>query len=381
MVGLEEYSGASRFRLLLDAWRSLSGRIDPALSCMSMRTRSMYGLNGAIQSLLLRIQEKSFLDALESAMPQPPIFVLGFWRSGTTFLHELLCCDPRFGFPSTYACLNPAHFLLSERWIHPQRHRTVRRPMDDMRYSWSSPQEDEFALLALGAPSAYQALLVPSLMRDVNQLLTNDQNLWWDKFEYFLKLLTVQQGKPMILKSPTHGYRLAILQKKFPGAKYVVIERNPYEVFASNLKLWRILTGRYSLEQCSEHQLQQFILDAYVLHERIVSEAIRNSQPGLFAKIRYENLVVNPVEQISRLYQALNLGDLGTRSRLESYLDSTSNHRRNPLRLSPSQRDRVESAWGHIIQRKAYTWDANYIDSTEEVMAGTGSEDNVSNLF
>ena len=38
--------------------------------------------------------------------------------------------------------------------------------MDNMQYSWTSPQEDEFALLCMGAPSAYESLLVPSLMAD-----------------------------------------------------------------------------------------------------------------------------------------------------------------------------------------------------------------------
>lgn len=377
MVDLDQDSPANRFRLLLGTWRSLARRIDPSLSCLNWRTRTLYFLNGAMQSFLLRIQEKSFSDALATVVPPAPIFVLGFWRSGTTLLHELLCCDPRFGFPSTFACLNPAHFLLSEPWIRPHQHRRVRRPMDDMHYSWSSPQEDEFALLGLGAPSAYEALLVPSLMRDVKHLLdlpsrpAEDQNLWWDKFEYFLKLLTIQQGKPMILKSPTHGFRLAILQKRFPGARYVLIERNPYEVFASNLKLWRTLTARYSLERCSQPQLQDFILDAYLLHEKTVSEEIRNSPPGLFAKIRYEELIANPLDQISRLYQALNLGDFTrARPRLESHLDSSSGHRRNRFRLSRAQRELIESAWGGIIEQKGYSWPANYIDSTEGVMTG-----------
>src|SRR5215471_6092399 len=161
----------TRLHLLLGTWRSLVPNIDLSCSRLTFRIRVLYWLNSALQSLLHQIQKKSVADQLANLVLPAPIFVLGFWRSGTTLLHELLCCDSRFGFPSTYACLNPAHFLLSERWTVPHFDREVARPMDDVRYSWASPQEDEFALLTLGAPSAYRALIVPSLMRNVNLLL------------------------------------------------------------------------------------------------------------------------------------------------------------------------------------------------------------------
>src|SRR5437870_9111498 len=40
-----------------------------------------------------------------------PIFILGHWRTGTTLLHEFLILDPRHGYPTTYECLDPNHFL------------------------------------------------------------------------------------------------------------------------------------------------------------------------------------------------------------------------------------------------------------------------------
>src|SRR5579862_3841860 len=254
MIDAERDHSTSRLHLRLATWKSLVRNIDPNCIRVTRHARALYWLNSAVQSLLHQIQKKSFGDQLVNLVPPAPVFVLGFWRSGTTFLHELLCCDSRFGFPSTYACLNPTHFLLSERWTASHFNREVARPMDDLRYSWASPQEDEFALLALGAPSAYGALIVPSLMRDVDRLLllearmVEDQELWCETFEYFLKLLTLQQRKAMVLKSPTHGYRMKMLQKRFPEARFVLIERNPYEVFASNLKLWRTLTSKYGLE-------------------------------------------------------------------------------------------------------------------------------------
>jgi hypothetical protein len=122
-----------RLRLPLPAWRCLAQKLDPQRSSLTWRTRLLYALSGATHSALTRIQDLSYADALKAAVPSPPIFLLGFWRSGTTFLHELISCDPRFGFPSTYACLNPAHFLLTGEWIRKQEQPQSRCPMDDQR--------------------------------------------------------------------------------------------------------------------------------------------------------------------------------------------------------------------------------------------------------
>ncbi|HEV2396681.1 MAG TPA: sulfotransferase [Candidatus Sulfotelmatobacter sp.] len=375
-------SPADRLRLLLGTWKSLVRQIDPGATRLTRRMHALYWTSSAAQSLLQLIQNRSFADQLVTTVPPAPLFILGFWRSGTTLLHELLCCDTRFGFPSTYACLNPAHFLLSERWIQSRSNERVRRPMDNLRYSWASPQEDEFALLALGAPSAYQALLVPSLMRSASQLLwlrerpRNDEDLWWTRFHHFLKLLTIQQGKAMVLKSPTHGYRLQILQQRFPESRYVLIQRNPYEVFASNMKLWRTLVARYGLECCSDSQLEEFILAAYVLHHAIVSEGIQRAAPGSFAVVRYEDLVASPLDQISRVYSALGLRDFeGARPRMDGYLAKVSGHTRNHLMLSSTQRTAVDLAWGDIIREEGYSWSDCHVDlidgiSKQEANAG-----------
>lgn len=360
---------SDQFRLLLSTWQSLSSKIDPKRSRLTLRTRTLYWLNSAVQSLLHKLQKKSFQDDLAKMAPPAPIFVLGFWRSGTTFLHELLCCDSRFGFPSTYACLNPAHFLLSGRRVLQGNLREAARPMDDLRYTWASPQEDEFALLSLGAPSPYEALIVPSLMNNAKWLLDlrerpgEDQEQWSDTFDYFLKLLTLEQKKTMVLKSPTHGYRMRTLQSKFEQARFVIIERNPYEVFASNLKLWRTLTSRYALECCSDRELEQFILDAYVLHQNAVSQGMEHCVPGYVCEVRYEDLVKDPIEQISRIYTQLNMEDFETvRPRLDEYLKKVSTHQRNRLRISRSQKTQVDARWGEIIKRREYHWPENSID-------------------
>ena len=44
----------------------------------------------------------------------PPVFIIGHWRSGTTFLHELISNDPQFAYVSLWYTLAPESFLALE---------------------------------------------------------------------------------------------------------------------------------------------------------------------------------------------------------------------------------------------------------------------------
>jgi hypothetical protein len=358
-----------RLRLSLTAWRRLACRIDPTRSQLKFRTNLAYWLASAGHSLLFRLQDASRADELKVVSPRHPIFVLGFWRSGTTLLHELLCCDARFGFPSTYACMNPSHFLLTEAWAarHTAQQRAT-RPMDSMSYSWASPQEDEFALLALGAPSPYESLVVPSLMRDpralvdLRQRTPAERQRWADALRSFLRLLTLQQGKTIVFKSPPHGFKLSLLLSIFPDARYVIIERNPYEVFASNLKLWRTLMNLYALESLSSEEIEHFVLAAYVIHEEAISEGTRIMGADRVVRVRYEDLVADPVGQMARLYGELDLGNFDSAGPLmEKYATGVSDHVRNRFTISSAQKARVEECWGQFISGKHYQWPDQYL--------------------
>jgi hypothetical protein len=356
-------------RLTSTAWHRLLSKADAHGIDLPFKSKLSYKISSITSSALLYLQNASYADALQAANPLPPIFLLGFWRSGTTLLHELFCVNPRFGYPSTYTCMNPTHFLLSESFMPGDtKRRTVLRPMDEMKYSWASPQEDEFALLSLGAPSPYEALLLPSLMLDPPSLLDlhtsspNEVAQWKNSLLLFLRLLTVQQNKPIILKSPPHGFRLHLLSSMFPEARYVVIERNPYEVFASNLKLWRTLTDTYGMTSASMESIEAFVLAAYVLHEETIAKGSRCVPAGCLAKVRYEDLVAEPVKQIARLYAELGLDEFeSVRPKVETHALRVAGHVRNHFLLTDSQKARVEGAWGQLIHAKNYKWDERFV--------------------
>jgi hypothetical protein len=52
-------------------------------------------------TVMSRVQRLVFGRRIDATVIQPPLFIIGHWRSGTTFLHELLLLDERFTCPTT----------------------------------------------------------------------------------------------------------------------------------------------------------------------------------------------------------------------------------------------------------------------------------------
>src|SRR6266542_5002696 len=115
---------------------------------------------------LLRFLQNVFWGSRVRRTPidAAPLFIVGHWRTGTTLLHELLILDERHTYPTTYECLEPNHFLLTERFLPRLLPFLMpsRRPVDNMPAGWDRPQEDEFALCMLGQPSPYLTIAFPN---------------------------------------------------------------------------------------------------------------------------------------------------------------------------------------------------------------------------
>lgn len=121
-------------------------------------------------------------------VPEKSVVIVGLWRSGTTLMHELLAAATGFSAPQTWQCMNAANFRLQGQ---PEGISVVPRPMDGMVVSAASPQEDEFALLTLGVPSAYRAFLMPhrlaALHFTLDQSHWRNDSAWLEIWEDFLK--------------------------------------------------------------------------------------------------------------------------------------------------------------------------------------------------
>jgi hypothetical protein len=248
----------------------------------------------------------------------PPIFVLGHWRSGTTLMHELLHLDDRFASPSTFQCFAPWHFLLSEPWMLRFGNFLLpdKRPMDNMKAGWSYPQEDEFALMILGAPTPYYWIAfsehpVPHMdSLGSHSFDAKDLMHWKRLIDWFFRALTYHTGKPLIIKSPPHTGRLGILADMYPTAKFIHMVRDPRKLHPSTLRLWRALSETQGFQvHKNEEQLHRFVVDsAHRMYDSF--EMDRQKIPAnQIIDVRYEALVANPAETLRSIYDRLELGD------------------------------------------------------------------------
>jgi hypothetical protein len=315
--------------------------------------------------LLLRLVQEAWLGRriARTSLRQAPLFILGHWRTGTTFLHELLILDKRHTYPNTYECLEPNHFLLTEgfitRWLHflmPSR-----RPMDNMAAGWDRPQEDEFALCMLGLPSPYLTIAFPNRppqypeYLDLVGLSPRALDAWKRGFVGFLRRLAYKDPRRLVLKSPPHTCRIPTLLQLFPDAHFVHIVRDPYVVFPSTVNLWKSLYQAHGLQRPTFAGLDEYVLTSFTRLYARLEEGRKLIDPARFHELRYEDLTRDPVGQVRALYEHLGLGGFEElRPRLEQYVAGLSGYETNRYDLPPARRDEITRRWGEVIRKYGY---------------------------
>jgi len=312
-----------------------------------------------ISELLYKKKAESLPD------DEPPIFVVGHWRSGTTLLHDLFSEDPNLAYPTTYECFFPHHFLLTEgtldhafKVLLPKR-----RPQDDVPVGFNRPQEEEFAMIMLGEGSPYNTMAWPrrgpaeSDYLDFKGLPEKKVKSWADAFMWFYRRIKLKHGKRLVMKTPGNAARLKVLTKLFPDARFVYIARNPLDVFPSTVKLWRALYSTQGLH--NPPQLDAW-LDDYVLDMfqrlTVAFEEDRHLIPeDRLVEIRYEDLVKDPIASMRDIYQRLGIPKFDeAEGPMRAILTDRSDHRVSSYRLPKDIARKVADRLKPFIDRYGY---------------------------
>jgi omega-hydroxy-beta-dihydromenaquinone-9 sulfotransferase len=347
-----------------DRWRRLlaSNQVDPGY-----RHRAAFLTLLSLRNSYYRRQEERRYGAAiaETRIEEPPLFILGHWRSGTTHLHNLLALDPQFAAPNGIQVTSPHTFLSIEPVL--RRHFAgwlpSTRPMDNVAIGLETPQEDEFAMCVTCLRSPFLGMAAfPRRAAHYDRYLTFrdvphvEVEEWKSAFIEFLKKLTLRHGRPLLLKSPTHTGRIRLLLALFPSARFIHIHRHPYPVFQSTQHLLRRLWPIHALQAPPEDVDDQILQRHTRMYDAFFEERSL-IPPGQFWEIGFEDLLTDPVREVRRAYDQLSIpGFDAIRPRLQGYLATLSDYRNNRFEpLSPAERERVAGSWSRSFEAWGYT--------------------------
>ena len=308
----------------------------------------------------------------ELAEMPPPVFILGHWRSGTTHLYNAMSLGG-FGYVPPLAVGLPWDMFGLARALRPllERQLPERRFIDDIPVTPTSPQEDEIAIANMSPLSFYHGLYFP---REFDRLIDRgvffdgcsevEIARWQSRFGYFMRKLALQQGKRLLIKNPVYTARPAMLKGMFPGAKFIHIHRNPFDVFLSMRNFHARLLDVMALQDVPEGlDIDATILRVYArMMERFEAETAGWGAPD-FVELPYDLLDRAPMVALERIYAGLELdGFEAAAPRFRAYLDGVSSFRKNAFRGDARTIEMVSGALGHWIGKWGYEAPAPVFD-------------------
>jgi omega-hydroxy-beta-dihydromenaquinone-9 sulfotransferase len=305
---------------------------DPAWAAQLLAWRAQQTWLAALGSLNQRLSAAALAQqgGGENKIPlQDPVFIVGPWRSGTTVMHELLVAATGCATPRTGQCMDPNAFLLPRRGR--EKSVTIARPMDGLAISGDSPQEDEFALLALGVESAYRAFWMPQRLYQLRHTLDPaywlEHPQWIEPWERFLRGVLLQAGaaakQPLILKSPNHTFRIASILQRFPNARFVWMLRDPVQVFHSNRKMWSSMFEAHGVSDARDGALDEFIANAISAAASVLQATLRNGSARRWSVVKHDDLIASPERVVERAIAQQHLVPMGDPEPLEQALQRT----------------------------------------------------------
>ncbi len=252
-------------------------------------------------------------------LPKPeiisPVFIIGHWRSGTTYLHNLLCGDPQFGYCTTYQTVFP-HLMLCGSGLFKRLARLcmpASRPADHLALSVNQPQEEEFALSNMTHAAFYHFWIFPrrfDYYRDRYLFFDTATDAEVVEFRNALRTLIHIclhcQGKSRFLsKNPPHTARIPLLLSMFPDAKFIYIHRREQDVIRSTKNFFRQTLSALTLQNFSENELDYQIVNTYhALIDRYKKDRSLIDKSNL-CEISFEDLIADKDSTLDYIYSRL----------------------------------------------------------------------------
>jgi len=305
----------------------------------------------------------------KTVISKDPVFILGHYRSGTTYLQKLLVSDKRFGFLTYYDALFPNSNLLLGKMgqlvfqkvidffkiKNPFFHNCILQLVEP-------DEEDDYLMNKASIYSAYWGLIFPKCwqkwLNGSLQFSTQKYCKGWKK-EYLNTIKYVSfknKGKQLVLKSPPNTERISMLLEIFPEAKFIYIYRNPFQLFYSVKNMWKnTILKYYSLQHISEKELNEIVFEHFIyLTEKYEKDKHLIPEENL-VEVSYEELKADSFGTIQKIYAKLELPEfeITTKDLLEQ-LKVENDYKNFQYQINNKTLTLIAEKWGKYIHKWNY---------------------------
>ena len=301
----------------------------------------------------------------KTEIKNPPVFIIGHWRSGTTYLHELLSQDPQFCYVSLWNTLLPNDFLIMEplkKFL--SQFLPKQRPMDEIKVEIDGPYEEEAGIAVLNQWSFFHCLHFPrnaeeQYIKSIHFENLNDEEKtnWKNNYLKFMKAVTFANNKKrLLLKNPANTARIPMLLELFPNAVFIHIYRNPYKVYLSTIKMRNNVLDKLGLQNASKEEIQREVIENYKRLMKSFFEQKSLIPKNNLIEIRYEELVKDPISNVKQIYSKLRLPGFETAlPEMSKYLEKQKHYKTNVYNIDKEIIEHIYNNWSFTIDLWKYT--------------------------
>lgn len=320
--------------------------------------------SGFWSSLFSAVETIRFKQKINStSLQDDPIFIIGHWRTGSTFLHQLLNLSPSLSAPTLFQVGLPDSFICSRFYYKPVMNSILskHRPMDWVKLGFDEPQEDEWALFRMTCYSPLEKLIFPNSSKyfllnnnsfvPENSALTN----WKNNLMFFCKKLTYKTDKQIVLKNPFHSLRISTLNQLFPNARFIHIYRHPYAVVPSTIRMWDIV-GK---QNCMNNKWVKPGLNEVVEFLDIMLTTIQRDMKKIpdynYTEVKFEDLEQNPIKEIKRIFEKLELRySTEYENNINKFLNEIKDFKKNKYVLTTKDKETIDNKLNDYIKYYGY---------------------------
>ena len=312
--------------------------------------------------MLFKMKYDAKID--KTKIKHPPVIVIGHWRSGTSYLHELLSQDPQFCYVTLWNTLLPDSFLILEpikNFI--SNFLPKKRPMDEIRVEIDGPYEEEAAVAVLSLWSFFHCIhfaknAEEQYLKSIHfkGLSDKEKKQWEQNYLKFMKtVIYANNGKRLLLKNPANTARIPTLLKLFPDARFIHIYRSPYKVYLSTVKMRNNVLDKLALQDASKEEIEKQAIENYKRIMKSYFEQKKLIPKDRLVDVKYEDLVKDPIKQVSNIYSKLKIpGFKNALPEMNKYLDRQKNYKVNVYKIDKKIIKHVYDEWEFTIDLWGY---------------------------